>query len=132
MRLKSESEFRWENEHQDAFELIKQYLTSPPVLVPPINGKPLKRYISANYDSIGSLLAQDNEQGFERSIFYLSRRLNDCECRYSPIEKLCLTLYFSAVKLRHYMLPSTVYVVAQTDVVKYILSRPILRGSQGK
>ena len=30
------------------------------------------------------------------------------------------------------MLPSTVHVIAQTDVIKYILSRPILRGKQGK
>ncbi|XP_024155822.1 uncharacterized protein LOC112163797 [Rosa chinensis] len=44
------------------------------------------------------------------------------------MEKLCLTLYFSACKLRHYMLSFTNWIITQTDLVKYMLSRPILRG----
>ena len=39
------------------------------------------------------------------------------------IEKLCLVLYFTATKLRHYMLSHLTYIIAQTDVVKYMLSR---------
>lgn len=65
LRLKSDLKFQWVSEHQNAFESIKQCLTSPHVSIPPVNGKPLKLYISVNYESIGSLLAQDNEQGFE-------------------------------------------------------------------
>ncbi|XP_024156928.1 uncharacterized protein LOC112164828 [Rosa chinensis] len=48
------------------------------------------------------------------------------------MEKLCLTLYFSACKLRHYMSSFTTCIIAQTDLVKYMLSRPILRGRIGK
>ncbi|XP_024195658.1 uncharacterized protein LOC112198783 [Rosa chinensis] len=48
------------------------------------------------------------------------------------MEKLCLTLYFSACKLRHYMLSFTTCIIVQTDLVKYMLSRPILRGRIGK
>ncbi|XP_024190662.1 uncharacterized protein LOC112194676 [Rosa chinensis] len=48
------------------------------------------------------------------------------------MEKLCLTLYFSACKLRHYMLSFTTCIIAQTDLVKYMLSRPIFRGRIGK
>ncbi|XP_062028318.1 uncharacterized protein LOC133744193 [Rosa rugosa] len=48
------------------------------------------------------------------------------------MEKLCLTLYFSACKLHHYMLSFTTCIIAQTDLVKYMLSRPILRGRIGK
>ncbi|XP_058198560.1 uncharacterized protein LOC131314085 [Rhododendron vialii] len=132
LKLKSQKDFKWEGEHQKAFEFLKQSLVRPPVLMPPINGKPLKLYISAGHQSIGCLLAQDNENGHEQAIYYLSRRLNECEIKYKPIEKLCLTLYFSATKLRCYMLPSTVYVIAQTDIIKYMLTRPILRGKQGK
>ncbi|XP_028052434.1 uncharacterized protein LOC114256940 [Camellia sinensis] len=68
--------------------------------------------------------------GHEQAIYYLSRRLNDAETRYNSVEKMCLALYFAAIKLRHYMLPAKVYVVAQTDVIKYMLSKPILRGRQ--
>ncbi|XP_058202642.1 uncharacterized protein LOC131317077 [Rhododendron vialii] len=67
--------------------------------MPPIKNKPLKLYISAAEDSVGSLLAQDNEQ---------------------------------AIKLRHYMLPISVYIMSKTDLIKYLLTRPILRGRIGK
>ncbi|XP_024200674.1 uncharacterized protein LOC112204019 [Rosa chinensis] len=116
----------------EAFDRIKAYLASPPVLVPPRAGFPLKLYISAAEASIGSLLAQDDEEGVEHAIFYLSRTLTDCETRYTPMENLCLTLYFSACKLRNYMLSFTTCIIAQTDLVKYMLSRPILRGRIGK
>ncbi|XP_024164021.1 uncharacterized protein LOC112171000 [Rosa chinensis] len=132
LKLQGQNEFVWESQHQEAFNRIKAYLASPPVLVPSTAGFPLKLYISAAEASIGSLLAQDDEEGVEHAIFYLSRTLTDCETRYTPMEKLCLTLYFSACKLRHYMLSFTTSIIAQTDLVKYMLSRPILRGRIGK
>ncbi|XP_024172220.1 uncharacterized protein LOC112178292 [Rosa chinensis] len=116
LRLQGQNEFVWEPKHQEAFDRIKAYLASPPVLVPPRAGIPLKLYISAAEASIGSLLAQDDEGGIEHAIFYLSRTLTDCETRYTPMEKLCLTLYFSACKLRHYMLSFTTCIIAQTDL----------------
>ena len=122
----------WGQEQQDSFEAIKEYLVTPPVLTPPKHGKPLKLYISATQESIGSLLAQDNSESKEQAIFYLSIILNECECKYSIIEKLCLALYFSAFKLRHYMLTYVMCIITQTDLVKYMLSRPILSGKLGK
>ena len=79
----------------------------PPVLVSRQQGKPFKLYVLANDQTIGSALIQEFERK-ERVVFYLSRRLLDLETRYSPIEKLCLCLYFSCTKLRHYLL-SAVY-----------------------
>ncbi|XP_024190475.1 uncharacterized protein LOC112194472 [Rosa chinensis] len=105
LRLQGQNEFVWEAKHQEAFDSIKAYLVSPPVLVPPRAGVPLKLYISTAEASIGSLLAQDNEGGVEHAIFYLSRTLTDCETRYTPMEKLCLTLYFSACRIGKWVLP---------------------------
>jgi hypothetical protein len=102
------------------------------VLIPSRKGKPLKLYISATQESIGSLLAQDNEDGHEQAVFYLSRIMNPTECRYSIVEKLCLALYFFALKLRHYMLAYVVFIIAQTNVIKYMLSKPILSGRMCK
>ena len=132
LKLKEQEKFVWEESHQHVFDEIKGYLTQPPVLMPPIKGKALKLYISASEDSIGCLLAQDNEQEMEQAVYYLSRLMTSCETRYTPVEKLCLALYFSVTKLRHYILPVTVYVMSRTDLVKYMLTRPILRGRIGK
>ncbi|CAL8992752.1 unnamed protein product, partial [Prunus brigantina] len=132
LRLKQEHTFKWEEQHQQAFEEIKRYLSNPPVLSPPKRGRPLKLYISASEVSIGSLLVQDNKEGKEQAIYYLSRTLTEVERKYSAIERLCLALYFTAVKLRHYMLPYTIYIIAKTDLIKYMLTRPMLRGRIGK
>ncbi|VVA37637.1 PREDICTED: LOW QUALITY PROTEIN, partial [Prunus dulcis] len=55
LRLKQEQTFKWEEQHQQAFQEIKHYLSNPPVLPPPKRGRPLKLYVSASEVSIGSL-----------------------------------------------------------------------------
>ncbi|KAL1337299.1 hypothetical protein AAHE18_10G129500 [Arachis hypogaea] len=96
------------------------------------HGAPLKLYVLASEVTIGGMLAQEDENGNERVIYYLSRVLNDVESRYSPIEKLCLALYFSYLKLKYYLIPRNVYVISKFDVLKYMLSSPILHGRLGK
>jgi len=98
LKLKSNQEFKWGNKQQKAFEEIKEYMKSPPVLVSPQKGKHFKLYVAADDHTIGSALMQEFE-GKERVIFYLSRRLLDPKTRYSPIENICLCLYFSCTKL---------------------------------
>ncbi|KAM1223354.1 hypothetical protein ACFX2G_043340 [Malus domestica] len=132
LKLKDSDKFMWNEEHQAAFTQIKVSLTNPHVLVPPQRGKPLKLYISAADESIGCLLEQDNDAGREQAIFYLSRNLSPPEINYSAVEKLCLAVFFAASKLRHYMLPSVTQVIAQTDVIRYMLTRPIVKGRIGK
>ena len=56
----------------------------------------------------------------------------DLETRYSPIEKLCLCLYFSCTKLRYYLLSAECIVVSKADVIKHMLSMSILNGRIGK
>ncbi|CAL2277541.1 unnamed protein product [Prunus armeniaca] len=36
------------------------------------------------------------------------------------------------MKLRHYVLPFTIYIIAKTYLIKYMLTRPMLRGRIGK
>jgi hypothetical protein len=131
LRLKADQQFTWEAEQQKALDNIKEYLSCPPVLILPQKGIPFRLYLSAGEKSIGSVLIQELE-GKERVVFYLSRRLLDAKTRYSPVEKLCLCLYFSCTRLRHYLLSNECIVVCKADVVKYMLSAPILKGRVGK
>jgi len=114
-----------------ALDEIKNYLTNPPVLIPPQQGKPFILYLSTDEMVIGSALIQEFE-GKERVIYYLSRRLIDAETRYSAIEKLCLCLYFSCIKLRHYLLSAECTVICKDDVVQYMLFMLIMSGTIGK
>ena len=58
--------------------------------------------------------------------------LTDVEVRYSAVEKLCLSLYFACTKLKSYMISRDVHVISKTDLIKYMLFYPILRGRIGK
>ena len=106
IKLKEVEEFKWEKQHQITFDGIKGYLSKPLVLMPPLKGRPLKLYLSAVKESIGCFLEQNNVEGQEQTVYYLSRVPNSTETRYTPINKLCLALYFSCTKLRHYLIKS--------------------------
>ena len=56
----------------------------------------------------------------------------DADIRYSAIEKLCLCLYFSCIKLWHYLLSAECTIMCKDDVLKYMLSMLILNGRIGK
>ena len=131
LKLKADQEFVWGKEQQLALDEIKNYLVNPPVLIPPQQGKPFRLYLSTDGMVIGSALIQEFE-GKERVIYFLSRRLIDAETRYLAIEKLCLCLYFSCIKLRHYLLSAECTVFCKDDVVWYMLSMPIMSGRVGK
>ena len=126
IKLKEVEEFKWEEQHQASFDGIKGYLSKPPTLMPPLKGWPLKLYPSTTKESIRCLMAQNNAEGHEQVVYYLSRVLNSTETRYTPIEKLCFALYFACTKLRHYLIKSQVYVISQTYLIQCMLSRPLI------
>jgi hypothetical protein len=80
VKIKVNDEFRWGAEQQRAFEDIKEYLSKPPVLVPPHQDKPFYIYLSVGDTSIASVVIQVHD-GKERVVFYLSRRMVDAETR---------------------------------------------------
>jgi len=61
LKLKPDQEFIWGEEQQKAFDNIKEYMKSLPMLVPPEHGKPFKLYILADSRSIVSALMQEFE-----------------------------------------------------------------------
>jgi ribonuclease HI len=131
LKLKKDQKFMWGDEPQKAFDEIKQYMKEPPVLVPPQLDKPFKLYVAADTQTIGSALIQEFE-GKERVVAYLSRKLLDPETTYSAVEKLCLCVYYSCTKFRHYLLNAECVVYSKFDVIKHMLSMPILNGWIGK
>jgi hypothetical protein len=131
LRIKKGQKFVWGDEQQNAFNEIKEYMKEPPVLVPPQLNKPFKLYVVADTPTIGSALIQDFE-GIERVVAYLRRKFLDPETRYSTAEKLCLCVYYSCTKFWHYLLNAECIVYSKFDVIKHMLSMPMLSGRIGK
>ena len=111
-----------------AFELIKEYLLHPLILVPPQYGRPLLLYLSIIRDTTRSVLIKENDDKNERAIYYLSKRFHDYETGYTPIEKSCFALVWAVEKLRHIILPFQIWVVARMDPLKYLFEKPALSG----
>ena len=91
-KLRKHNSGEWDEECQVAFDKVKEYLTNPPVLVPPIQGKPLILYLTVHEKSMGCVLGQHDETGRKQAIYYLSKKFTDYKSRYSPLEKICCAL----------------------------------------
>ena len=55
-------------------------------------------------DSVGTVLAQHDEEGKERAMYYLSKLFNETEKKYTAKEKTCAGVVWVAQKLKHYFL----------------------------
>ena len=71
LRLKNEAKFTWGAKQQEAFEKIKIYLSSPPVLKAPRRRVPFRLYVAAEDKVIGAILTQETED--EYVLTYISR-----------------------------------------------------------
>ena len=85
----------WNDDCQLAFEKIKEYLLSPPVLAPSMSGRPLLLYLLVSDMALGCMLAQLDDLRKERAIYYMSKRMLEYEMRYVMIERLCLALVWA-------------------------------------
>jgi hypothetical protein len=130
VKIKADEEFHWGAEQQWVFEEIKEYLARPPMLVPPQQDRPFYIYLSVGDSFIASVVVQVYD-GKEKVMFYLNRRMLDMETRYHEIEKLCLCLFFTCTKLRHILLSVEIIVICKSDVIKHMLSTPVLKGWLG-
>jgi len=122
--MKKGVSFIWDNACQQAFEEIKQYLTQPLVLTAPVSRKPFLIYVRAMDHSLGALLAQNNDQGYEQAIYYLSRTMIGVEHRYNLIEKECLALVFAVQKMRYYLAGQTINVISMVNPLWLLMTKP--------
>jgi hypothetical protein len=74
---KKDHKFKWEDQHQQAFLALKQALVSEHVLAHPQTDKPYMIYCDACDYSVGAIACQLDDQGIERPIAYLSKKLSD-------------------------------------------------------
>ena len=100
--LRKNQPAEWNEECHKAFKKIKKYLTSPPVLKLPRQGKPLILYLALEENAMGVMLAQEGPKGVEHAAYYLSKKFLPYEEKYNLVEKTCLIMIWATMKLRHY------------------------------
>uniref|UniRef100_A0A2N9GAJ7 RNA-directed DNA polymerase n=1 Tax=Fagus sylvatica TaxID=28930 RepID=A0A2N9GAJ7_FAGSY len=120
--------FVWSTACQQAFEKIQLIMTKLPTVCAPVPGRPLRLYLASNSEAIGGLVAQEDEDGTEKPIYYVSRALRDAETRYSGAERACLALIYASQRLRHYFLAHKIQLITKSHPIRSLLHRPVLSG----
>ncbi|XP_013699932.2 uncharacterized protein LOC106403669 [Brassica napus] len=99
--LRGNKKFIWNERCEEAFEQLKRYLTTPPMLAKPDKGDTLYLYVAVSNAAVSIVLVKD-ERGEQRPIFYTRQRMTNAETQYSTLEKMALAVMTSARKLRPY------------------------------
>ena len=118
--LKKNQQVEWNEECQKAFEKIKEYLTSLPVLKSPRQGKPLILYLALEENAMGEILAQEGLEGVEHAVYYLSKKFLPYEEKYDLVEKTCLIMIWATRKLKLYFQSYKIQVVSKIDPLRYL------------
>jgi hypothetical protein len=90
--LAKQVEFKWTLACQESFEMLKNKLTTAPVLILPDVHKPFSVYCDASYTKLGCVLMQEG-----KVVAYSSRQLKIHEKNY-PTHDLELAVVVHALK----------------------------------
>uniref|UniRef100_A0A1Y1MIJ6 RNA-directed DNA polymerase n=1 Tax=Photinus pyralis TaxID=7054 RepID=A0A1Y1MIJ6_PHOPY len=101
-KVRKKQAIKWTPEAEEAFNKLKQLLTSAPILVSPDFAKMFHIQTDASDVGIGAVLAQGDGED-EKVIAYASRTLSGSEKNYSATEKECLAVLFGIQKFRPYV-----------------------------
>jgi hypothetical protein len=107
-------------------------LTHAPLLHPPDYTKDYILYLAASTSTIAMVLVQEDPNGEEHVIYYLSKSLSGPELRYSHVEKLALAAVIVVQRFHHYILLCTTTVIADSNPMYHILTRQVLGGKYSK
>lgn len=100
--VKKNVKFRWNDDCENSFRVLKEALVSAPVLCCPDYNLPFVIQCDCSGYGIGAVLSQPHPEG-ERVIAYISRSLNKHERNYSTVERECLAVLDSITRLRPYI-----------------------------
>ena len=87
--------FVWSEDCQQAFEDLKEFLTSSSLLSQPKMEDTLYLYLTTAQKAISLVLIQLDELKTQKPIYYTSRILHDARIMYSKIEKIVFILITS-------------------------------------
>ncbi|XP_031281185.1 uncharacterized protein LOC116139651 [Pistacia vera] len=123
---KKSNKFDWTPSCEEALQQLKRYLTTPPLLSKPMDGKKLYTYLAVSETAISAVLVREEETK-QSPVYYISKSLLDAEARYSQLEKLALALIHASRKLRPYFQCHPIVVITSFPLKK-ILHKPELSG----
>ena len=78
LRATAKSDWEWTSQCEEAFQQLKQYMSTPPVLSKPVLHEQLILYLSVSSTAVSAALIRE-DSGIQRPIYYISRAMVDAE-----------------------------------------------------
>jgi hypothetical protein len=101
--LKKESIWKWSEQEEASFDLLKFKLTNTPLLQYPDFSKPFILTTDASGYAIGAIPSQGKLEQ-DKPIAYASRTLHQAELNYATVEKELLAIVWACKHFRPYLL----------------------------
>ncbi|XP_030932161.1 uncharacterized protein LOC115957947 [Quercus lobata] len=114
--------FAWTDECEAAFQELKQYLSSPPLLSPSKEGENLYLYLAVLASAVSAALIRE-EGKKQLPVYYVSQAFQGAESRYPRIEKIAFALIVASRKLRQYFQSNPILVMTDQPIKKS-MSKP--------
>ena len=118
--------FEWTTECQQAFEDLKAYLSSSPLLSPSKLGEELLLYLAISLVTVSAALIKE-ESKVQKLVYFTSQALRGAEERYPPMEKLAFALVTAARKLKSYFQAHSMIVLTNKPLWKVMSSPEAVR-----
>ena len=100
---KKDAPWRWDSAQQQAFDALKDKITSAPVLAMPRDDGQYRVEADASDYAVGAVLSQ-LQDGAWHPVAYLSKTLNAAERNYEIYDKEMLAIMTALEEWRHYLL----------------------------
>lgn len=113
--------FEWTKVHSDALDIIKEMLSSEPVLQYYDSKQPLTLSVDASKDGLGAVLLQNN-----LPVIYASKSLTDTQKKYAQIEKEALGIAFECHRFHQYIYGRKVQVETDHRPLESIFKKPLI------
>jgi hypothetical protein len=101
--LSKETKFKWDDECQISFKILKQKLSTTHVLRGPNWSPPFHIFTDASDTALGAVLGQRENQ-MPYAIYFVSKNLSPTEVNYMVTEKELLVVVHAINKFRHYII----------------------------
>ena len=94
---------RWGESQQQAYETLKESLTSEPVVTLAKPNRTMVIQTDASDVALGGMLMQDDDEGQRRVVCYFSHKFTEAERNWSVNERELFGLVYALRKFRHYL-----------------------------